>query len=131
MSFHVPNEYRDRAHRRLGSNDDSGNNGLFLIPAKTPKRPLLLRAIASDGRGWESLGYALPAWEHVSVSTRVRCPTWEEMCFVKYLFWDQEDVVVQLHPPRSEWVNNHPFCLHLWRPIGIVLPRPPALTVGI
>lgn len=23
------------------------------------------------------------------------------------------------------------FCLHLWRPVGIEIPRPPALMVGI
>ena len=86
--------------------------------------------IASDGDAWEECGFEPPAWEHVSVSTAVRCPTWEEMCHVKEIFWDPEDVVIQLHPPRSEWVNCHPYTLHLWRPIGIVLPRPPALTVG-
>jgi len=41
------------------------------------------------------------------------------------------DCVVQYHPPRSEYVNNHPFCLHLWRPAGLDLPLPPAWMVGI
>jgi len=50
---------------------------------------------------------------------------------VKELFWDPEDTVMQLHPPRSEWVNNMPYCLHLWRPVGLAIPRPPNITVGI
>ena len=53
------------------------------------------------------------------------------MCFVKTVFWDREDCVVQFHPPESEYVNDHPFCLHLWRPVGVVIARPPALTVGV
>ena len=37
----------------------------------------------------------------------------------KALFWDEDDCVIQYHPPRSEYVNNHQNCLHLWRPIGV------------
>jgi hypothetical protein len=65
------------------------------------------------------------------VSRQDRCPTWEEMCAVKDLFWDHEDTVMQLHPPKSDWVSNHNFCLHMWRPVGVDIPRPPALMVGI
>lgn len=113
----------------MGTDDSFGNNGAFYVPANA-RRPFRLVCIASDGAGWDQCGFPPPAWEHVSVSTAARCPTWEEMCLVKELFWDQEDVVIQLHPPRSEWVNCHPYCLHLWRPIGIELARPPALSVG-
>lgn len=79
-----------------------------------------LTIIFSDGLGWE----------HVSVSTPGRCPNWPEMCFVKNLFWSADDVVIQFHPAASEYVNNHPYCLHLWRPQGITLPTPPRLLVG-
>ena len=50
-------------------------------------------------------------WEHVSVSTERRTPTWSEMCFVKDLFWGEEEAVMQVHPPRSEYVNYHPHSL--------------------
>ena len=70
-------------------------------------------------------------WEHVSVSREDRCPTWDEMCQVKNLFWDDEDVAMQFHVPSKDHVNNHPYCLHLWRPIGITIPLPPACTVGV
>ena len=69
-------------------------------------------------------------WEHVSVSTRTRCPTWDEMCWVKSLFWDDEEVVVQYHPAKSAYVNYHPFCLHMYRPLAAELPVPPSITVG-
>jgi hypothetical protein len=52
------------------------------------------------------------------------------MCYVKSLFWDDEEAVMQLHPPKSEWVNNHPYALHLWRPIGATIPLPPSVLVG-
>lgn len=79
-----------------------------------------LRVIFSDGEGWE----------HVSVSTLTRTPNWAEMCVIKDLFWAPEDTVIQFHPPRSEYVNNHPFCLHLWRPIGESIALPPSILVG-
>jgi len=47
-----------------------------------------------------------------------------------YLFWDAEDVVIQYHPAKSEYVNVHDNCLHLWRPVGVELPTPPRELVG-
>jgi hypothetical protein len=71
-------------------------------------------------------------WEHVSVSINRRMPNWTEMCFVKDLFWDEEETVMQLHPPKSAYVNLHPYCLHLWRPIGDAgcIPLPDPVLVG-
>ena len=60
-------------------------------------------------------------WEHVSVSVRGqnRCPTWDEMCFVKRLFWKPSETVIQFHPCESEYVNVHEYVLHLWRQVGV------------
>jgi len=63
-------------------------------------------------------------WEHVSVSTTSRIPTWGEMKKVKELFWDDEECVIQYHPPRSEYVDIHPYVLHLWKP-PFEVARPP------
>lgn len=74
-------------------------------------------------------------WEHVSARARTskgeRVPDWEEMCWLKSLFWDPEECVVQFHPPESQYVNNHPHVLHLWRCITIPFPQPPSIAVGI
>lgn len=48
-------------------------------------------------------------WEHVSVSLNNRCPTWEEMCMVKDIFWGEDECVIQFHPPKS--ANQHPSVL--------------------
>lgn len=115
MAFHVPEEFR--IHQGpMGTTKADGNNGVF----NYQYCGYSLRIVASDGMGWE----------HVSVSLPTRCPTWEEMCRVKNMFWDDTDCVVQYHPPKSDYVNNHPYCLHLWRPIGIELPKPPSFMVG-
>ncbi|RRJ98264.1 hypothetical protein Ga0100231_005150 [Opitutaceae bacterium TAV4] len=53
------------------------------------------------------------------------------MAFLKSLFWSPDDVVMQLHPAEKDYVNNHPFCLHLWRPVGVAIPTPPPTFVGI
>lgn len=123
MSFHVPNQYRVRTGM-LGSTDAIGNNGAFMLPNRIGRvgmRQFPLKVIASDGEGWE----------HVSVSLPTRTPTWAEMDYCKGMFWDDSDCVMQLHPPRSDWVNNHSYCLHLWRPIGIEVLRPPSWMVGV
>lgn len=117
--FKVPNKYRVKSGP-LGSTEAAGNNGAFLIPLKHGQT---VQVIASAG---------VPEypWEHVSVSRKDRCPTWDEMCQIKAIFWDEEDAVVQYHPPKSEYVNIHQFCLHLWRPTEQQLPMPPSILVG-
>lgn len=95
-----------------------GNNGLF----RFERDGVGFTCIASDGEGWE----------HVSVSlNKKRCPTWDEMCLVKKMFWDDSDCVVQFHPPKSDYVNNHKFCLHLWRKSDGEMNRPPKWMVGL
>jgi len=81
-----------------------------------------LRIISSGTPEQGELGWP---WEHVSVSCESRCPTWEEMARVKELFWRDDETVVQFHPPKSEYVNHHPFCLHLWRNTGVEVILPP------
>ena len=55
-------------------------------------------------------------WEHVSVELCARrLPTYSEMQHIKELFWDDEEMVVQIHPKKSEYVNITE-ALHLWRP---------------
>ncbi len=53
------------------------------------------------------------------------------MAYIKDVFWDPEEIVIQYHPPRSQYVNNHPHVLHMWRPLGFEIPLPPISTVGI
>lgn len=53
------------------------------------------------------------------------------MCFVKDLFWTEDEAAIQFHPPRSEYVNNHSGCLHLWKPVGIQFPLPSPDLVGV
>jgi len=69
-------------------------------------------------------------WEHASASFKKRCPTWDEMCAVKEAFWRDDECVIQFHPPKSEYVNNYPFCLHLWKKIGNDFELPPSIYVG-
>lgn len=55
-------------------------------------------------------------WDHVSVSLAHRCPMWEEMAWVKSVFFKEDEAVMQLHVADSKHINCHPYCLHLWRP---------------
>ena len=108
----TPEQYRIK-DGPFGSQKEDGNNGCFSVGP--------FNVIASDGMGWE----------HVSVSLLTRCPTWGEMCMIKDLFWDEEECVVQFHPPKSVYVNNHPNVLHLWKTKGKNIETPPTILVGI
>jgi hypothetical protein len=122
----APEQYRLKKHPLLGSDSSYGNNGFFVIPHWRINNYEIACQI-SDGMGWE----------HVSVTVSekrkeaTRCPTWAEMCFVKDLFWNKDEWVIQFHPATSEYVSQHEFCLHLWKPVGIELPKPESIMVGI
>jgi hypothetical protein len=70
----------------------------------------------SNGRkGTFAQGRDEAGMEHVSVQLRGVLPRWSEMCEVKDIFWENEEMVVQIHPKKSEYVNITE-ALHLWRP---------------
>lgn len=57
-------------------------------------------------------------WEHVSVCPYNHdiTPSWDDMCRLKDIFFEDEEVVLQFHPRKSQYVNIMNNCLHLWRP---------------
>jgi hypothetical protein len=124
MSFKVPEK------NRIDPGTMASSPGFHYGAFKIHMASKTIYCIADDG---EETG-----WEHVSVRISERkgkiltdrTPTWNEMCLVKDLFWDKEDCVIQYHPAESEYVNQHKFVLHLWRPKS-VFPVPPKILVGI
>jgi hypothetical protein len=119
------NEHRARVVSRYVppqyvSDDSFGFCGLFRFQLDGHS----VRCVASDGEGWQ----------HVSVSLEFesKTPSWNVMCKIKELFWEPEEAAIQIHPPRSEYVNNHEYCLHLWRCTdGREQPLPPSILVGL
>lgn len=120
--FHVPEKYRIKPPTMLGTTEANGNNGAFLIDINDSEKAFV---VATNGMDWEHVSV------HMIVDNKSEIPTWDEMCLIKNIFWDESDCVVQYHPPKSEYVNNHPHVLHLWRPIVATLPSPPSYLVGI
>lgn len=51
------------------------------------------------------------AWLHLSVSHRLRIPTWGEFRHVKELFLGDREAYTVL-PPKARYVNIHPHVLH-------------------
>lgn len=95
--------------------------GMFILPNPRTMKGMFILCKASGGEGWEHVS--------ISIHSEQRCPTWEEMCFVKSQFWGPEDCVVQFHPPVKEYVNIHDFCLHLWRLKETNIQTPPSILV--
>lgn len=113
MALRLPRHLEIYRRSFRGEYGDSGNFMLD-IPARD------LRILASNGGGWD----------HVSISTATRTPTWEEMEWVKRELFAYEDLVMQVHVPVAEHKNCHPFCLHMWRPQNETIPKPPAYMVA-
>lgn len=111
----VPEKYRVTSGL-MKSDASFGNNGFFIIPERGG-----FKVIASDGAGWD----------HVSVSRLYTndLPGWDDMCFIKSLFWDAEETVVQFHPKRSEY-RGIAQVLHLWKKHGHEYELPPGIMVA-
>ena len=89
------------------------DGGAFVVPSPIDKQEMVV--IASNGLDWD----------HVSVSRKSRCPNWIEMSYIKDLFFKEDETVLQYHPAKSDYVNIHPYCLHMWRPHKLDIPKPP------
>jgi hypothetical protein len=119
VNFEKAEKYR-KPHPRGFPHKAGDKYGWFEIPTSATG-PKLSVMVASENEDWQ----------HISVSLSFRCPTWDEMCKVKDLFFDDEDIVVQFHPKKSQYINLAKHCLHLWRlNDGRIFPTPPSILVG-
>lgn len=97
--------------------------GMFHIPGRRANgRSLKIMATDGDETGWQHVSVSLDEYPS-------KCPSWDEMCIVKDLFWEPSACVVQFHPAESEYVNLHKGCLHLWRCTSAEFPTPPTIFV--
>jgi hypothetical protein len=117
-------QYRLTVDKNLGnpfltSDESYGNNGIFIIPYKNIK----LCCVISSGSDWDHVS------THVECVKKKRCPFWDEMCFVKNLFWNEDETVIQFHPKKSDYVNCHPYTLHLWKSQIVDYVLPPKIFV--
>ena len=112
------NRYRVKVGA-FASSERDGCNGFFFLTLDSRK----VKVIASDGLGWQHISVSLDGTTNV--------PSWSIMCQVKEFFFEADDWVMQLHPPKNLNISNHPGCLHLWRPNGgEKIPIPPPILVG-
>ena len=132
--------FRYKAHRRYlipqpGSGEwgDGQTYGCAVLSGPTG-RDIFVQF--SNGEGWEHVSASIVRLKPIrkgaqsgTVHKTGKTPNWDEMSFLKGIFWDPEDCVVQYHPPESEYIN-FAEALHLWRPLDVDLPRPPAILVG-
>lgn len=112
-------ELKARKDFRIIQTSFDGGMGIF-----TSGRQSGMTVIWSYGGGWE----------HVSIDGKKRLPDWNEMCELKDMFFADDECCVQYHPPKSEYVNNAPYCLHIWKPIEQYsgkMPTPPSRFVGL
>lgn len=112
ISDFLENYRNKRAEINFYGGSGDKYNGMFNIPMPNGE---MAAVIVSNGGGWD----------HVSVSLKGRCPRWQEMCYIKDLFFADDEYAIQYHPKKADYVNIHDHCLHLWRPQCFNVPTPP------
>ncbi len=53
-------------------------------------------------------------WYHVSFSFSDHLPTYDDLQLVRKCFIGEAFTALQIFPPKSEYVNHHKYCLHLY-----------------
>lgn len=96
-------QYRDREREALFP----GRKFYFI-----PRNGVILDVIASSFIGWEHVSMVV-----IKSDWNTRQPTYDEMVFVKGLFWNEHEICIEVHPKKSEYVNIHSDCLHLWKSV--------------
>lgn len=112
------------AHPILKIKGDGVKNGCYLIPYNNYN----IFVIASSGGGWDHVSVTLQGLGNKKMN---RTPNWDEMCYIKDMFFAENETVVQFHPPKDCYVNNHPGCLHLWRNQKNGHELPPTIMTGL
>lgn len=111
---------------RVSNTPGDNQNGFFVF--KHPNiEGYIFYCIATVSHGWEHLSVTLQNHKNKKKPKPVdRSPTWLEMCFAKSVFWHEDEFVLQIHPPKKDYVSMHPYCLHLWKPTNqeLILPSP-------
>lgn len=69
-------------------------------------------------------------WEHLSVSFDDEIPSWNFMEKMKEMFWKDDEVCYQIHPKKSEYINDNEYCLHIWRNLNEDIKTPPTILIG-
>lgn len=121
----TPEQFRFNHPQTQQFNTSPGDPfGRFVVPKHKAPHGRALNIIACDG--------IETGWDHVSVSLAEqpsKTPSWGEMCFVKALFWEPNECVVQFHPAEENYVNTHVGVLHLWKQVEADFPMPPTICV--
>jgi hypothetical protein len=83
-----------------------GRQGDLLIYTIGKTRILFSGPIEREQVGW-----------HFSISCADRNPTWEEQRVARYALCPDDIFMVQIMPPKAQYVNLHEFCFH-WYEAG-------------
>lgn len=106
VSKHLPRALASQWHGTITPNgmhwtkEKRGRKGRKVVLSTV----MMTGMVEQDGRRWLHLSFSHPG----------RLPTWTEFVAVKELFLGREAKAIQVIPPRSEHVNIHPHCLHLF-----------------
>lgn len=117
---------------------DHENAYEFTVSAPSGRPYAILRCIATTHDGWDHVSVTVIDGSDLKLARDTnsepkpsRVPSYDEMCKVHRLFFNDNECAIQLHVPSVDHVDIHPFCLHLWRPNdGREIPRPPKEMVG-
>lgn len=61
--------------------------------------------------------YAKRLWLHVSCAHASKLPSWADLREVKTVFCGPQRLALSIMPSEAEYVNIHPYVLHLWCPL--------------
>lgn len=77
--------------------------------------------VASNGSGWDHVSVCLLDRKGKFIERTV---TWDEMCEIKRLFFRTDEQVVEFHPRKQDYIDDHHYVLHIWKSNVLEFPLP-------
>lgn len=92
--------------------------GKFIIPFENGT----FEVTASNYMGWDHISIVV-----ITKNGMARIAASEEIERLKKMFFGDE-VTIEVHPKKKDYINIDEVMLHVWRPLGKDLPLPPAVN---
>lgn len=90
------------------------------------ERGIIYEVLVSQVFGWEHFSAVAIAKDKFGLYLRIPNP--DEMDMLREKFFNEDEMTIEVHPKKDDYVNINPYALHLWRRYDTELPTPPQVT---
>ena len=106
-------------------NYDIKRHGEFEIPITDNKHAFVI--CSKNSMGWDHVSLHIT---EASGEPIKRTPSNEDMQFIRNLLFLEDEIVTEFHPAKKDYINNHPYVLHMWHSTNDCIEIPTSVDIS-